>query len=121
MALEENYDKIVSAIVLIIIFIGIVYLIINYRKLYKEYKKIAPFFIFAGILLPVIAVLSNSYVESNWHKDYIISFLLFKRVTGKWFFIFNKFCMWGYISLSWGIVMLLLSIRGSGKEEKKER
>jgi len=103
--MEFNYQYLVSATVLSGIVIGIVYIYLKRRSKREVFEKLAAWLILFGILLPILGVTLNSFFEDNWEINYIVSFLIFKKVEGKWFFFFNDFCMWGYISFSWGVAM----------------
>lgn len=122
--MDFNYQYLVSATVLSGIVIGIVYIYLKRWSKREVFKKLAAWLILVGILLPILGVTLNSFIEDNWDMNYIVSFLFFKKVEGSWFFFFNDFCMWGYISFSWGVTMWCVTRKndhGRGINKTKEK
>jgi len=108
-----SYQISVVSIVLIAVIVGSFYIITTRDKNFYLFKKAFSFLIFAGLLLPGIAVISIGFIENRWDVDFISKFLLFEKVESKWFFVLNDFCMWGYIIFCWGITMRIVTSKKS--------
>ncbi|MBI5075875.1 MAG: hypothetical protein HZB62_12015 [Nitrospirae bacterium] len=103
-----DYDFIVIGFVLIAGVIGLLKIIQNYRGTsYKDAFKVAVILILCGLLFVCFSATMNSFIENNWEKGYLISFLLLREVTKAWFF--RHICAIGYIFLILGVTALILA------------
>lgn len=102
MILNYTYDYILIGLVLIGSMAGIIQ-IIRLRHELNNYKYAIPF-ILGGLIILIFSTIGNSYFENNWENEYIIAFLILKKVSRAW--LLRHLCSWGYIFLFWGTTML---------------
>lgn len=105
MSNSYEHDYIIIALVLIISLLGIVQ-VLRHSKEPLDYKY-AVIFLLGGVLVVIISTVANSFFEHNWESKYIMDFLFLKRVSKDWFF--RHLCSWGYIFLSWGLSMFIVT------------
>jgi len=99
----STYDYIFVALIFIITLAGIADLF-RKRQRYNSYRE-AKTLVIVGILFLVVSTVGNCLIEGNWNIEYIISFLSLRKVS-YWFFL--ELNSLGYMSLSWGFVILLI-------------
>lgn len=69
----------------------------------------------AGLLLLLATTLLNSWAESRWELDYILSFLILEKVGSLW--MFRYFTAIGYICLAMSIEILAIVISKKSKSD----
>lgn len=104
MVANYNFDYILIGLLLIISIVGIVHIFVHGQKL-NNYKYAIPFML-GGLLIIVISSIGNSFFENKWGNEYVVAFLLLKKVSSGWFF--RHLCSWGYIFFLWGVSMLFV-------------
>ncbi len=102
MTTNYNFDYILIGLVLIISVVGIGQIIARGKEL-QNYKY-GVFFMLGGLMLILLSTLANNFFTRQWENEYIIAFLLLKKVSSDWFF--RHLCSWGYIFLLFGTTML---------------
>jgi hypothetical protein len=107
MNISYDFDYILIGTVLFFAIIGAATISNENRKAITIKSML--FFFLSGLLLIVIAVFSNSFVEHSWGKNYIFSFMLLKRVSKGWFF--RHICSIGYLSLIISITLLISIVK----------
>ncbi|MBI5075873.1 MAG: hypothetical protein HZB62_12005 [Nitrospirae bacterium] len=74
----------------------------SYIQVMKEKERITIsatlLFLLTGLSLIIVATTANSIFEKKWESEYIISFLMLRRVSEEWFY--RHLCGVGYL-LSW--------------------
>ncbi len=100
---QHNYIELIGG--LIIVSLGIILLIRN-RQALNSYKTALPLIIWGILSVPLSTVL-NSIIASRWDRDYIIAFLLLKKIDGGgWLCRGPAFV--GYTLFIFGITILLI-------------
>lgn len=117
--ISSNYDRdyILIGIAIAVSIAGIVQLIRHRKELFNCEDALIP--LMTGILIVLLTTIANSFFEHHWEFNYIVDFLLLKRVTKSFFF--RDLCQFGYIFLSWGLAMIvIITINKMGQSLQNE-
>ena len=74
--------------------------------------------LFCGVLILLMVTIGNSIVAGIWNFNYILDFLVLKKV-GRWFFRVSA--SFSYILLLWGTAFLIASKIETIKNHRKTR
>jgi hypothetical protein len=91
--------------------VGIIYIFKYPQKWTNSYGSLR--ILKVGFLVLFIAMVLNNLIEGQWRLDYIIDFLIFKKV-GRW--LFRISASLGYLFISWGFVGFLVIKFRKGKK-----
>lgn len=72
----------------------------------------------AGLIFVLISTIVNSLIENQWNNNYIISFLLLKKVSNASDSMFPRhICAVGYVFIIFGIAIISISLLKKRKEK----
>jgi len=99
--MERDLNIIITAGITCLI--GAIYIVLYPQKGMNYFKYVRLSLV--GISVLFITTILNSFIESRWDMDYIISFLTLKKV-GEW--LFRISASLGYIAVLWGGTGILI-------------